>query len=174
MYYEVLVRISPGYPSVTGRLHTRYSPVRRSPSVSASWHHAAPRLACVRPVASVHPEPGSNSSLYLFFFFIIPSKRYLTELTSFSLLLLYYTCFFNSFNELFLSLTAAPWPPRFAKVLQRYCLSLLHSKYFSMFFLNYFSMKWKLFLFQIVIAKIFLPLHRTIKVIWNANAISRL
>ena len=61
---------------------------------------AAPRLACVRPVASVHPEPGSNSSLYLFFFFIIPSKRYLTELTSFSLLFLYYTCFFNSFNEL--------------------------------------------------------------------------
>ena len=47
---------------------------------------AAPRLACVRPVASVHPEPGSNSSLYLFFFFIIPSKRHLTELTSFSLL----------------------------------------------------------------------------------------
>ena len=23
-----------------------------------------PRLACVKPVASVHPEPGSNSSLY--------------------------------------------------------------------------------------------------------------
>ena len=23
----------------------------------------APRLACVKPVASVHPEPGSNSSL---------------------------------------------------------------------------------------------------------------
>ena len=32
---------------------------------------AAPRLACVKPVASVHPEPGSNSSLLfiLFFFF---------------------------------------------------------------------------------------------------------
>ena len=74
MCYEVLVRISPGYPSVTGRLHTRYSPVRRSPSVSASWYHVAPRLACVRPVASVHPEPGSNSSLYYFFFSIIPSK----------------------------------------------------------------------------------------------------
>ena len=29
--------------------------------------HAAPRLACVKPVASVHPEPGSNSSSYLFF-----------------------------------------------------------------------------------------------------------
>ena len=25
-----------------------------------------PRLACVRPVASVHPEPGSNSPLYKF------------------------------------------------------------------------------------------------------------
>ena len=25
--------------------------------------HAAPRLACVKPVASVHPEPGSNSTL---------------------------------------------------------------------------------------------------------------
>ena len=49
---------------------------------------------------------------------------------------LYYTCFFNSFNEL-LSPTAAPWPPRFAKVLQRYCLSLLHSKFFSMFFMLY-------------------------------------
>ena len=36
----------------------------------------------------------------LFFFFIIPSKRHLTELTSFSLLLLYYTCFFNFLNEL--------------------------------------------------------------------------
>ena len=32
--------------------------------------HAAPRLACVKPVASVHPEPGSNStSYYLFFLF---------------------------------------------------------------------------------------------------------
>ena len=27
--------------------------------------HAAPRLACVKPVASVHPEPGSNSTLYI-------------------------------------------------------------------------------------------------------------
>ena len=28
------------------------------------FRHAAPRLACVKPAASVHPEPGSNSSLY--------------------------------------------------------------------------------------------------------------
>ena len=45
-------------------MDTRYSPVRRSPSNQASLIHAAPRLACVKPVASVHPEPGSNSSLY--------------------------------------------------------------------------------------------------------------
>ena len=34
---------------------------------------AAPRLACVKPVASVHPEPGSNSSLLLsyFLFFLV-------------------------------------------------------------------------------------------------------
>ena len=31
--YGVLVRISPGYPPVAGRLHTRYAPVRRSPAV---------------------------------------------------------------------------------------------------------------------------------------------
>ena len=49
-----------------GRLDTRYAPVRRSPSEIASNLHAAPRLACVKPVASVHPEPGSNSSLYMY------------------------------------------------------------------------------------------------------------
>ena len=30
-------------------------------------HPAAPRLACVQPAASVHPEPGSNSSLLISF-----------------------------------------------------------------------------------------------------------
>ena len=33
----------------------------------------APRLACVRPVASVHPEPGSNSPLFVFFFEFVSS-----------------------------------------------------------------------------------------------------
>ena len=56
-----------GYTPVSGRLHTRYSPVRRSPSICIATNHAAPRLACVKPVASVHPEPGSNSSLLILF-----------------------------------------------------------------------------------------------------------
>ena len=32
---------------------------------------AAPRLACVKPVASVHPEPGSNSSLLYYRFYLL-------------------------------------------------------------------------------------------------------
>ena len=59
--YAVLIPISRGYPTVKGRLHTRYAPVRRSPPDIAT--RAAPRLACIRPAASVHPEPGSNSPL---------------------------------------------------------------------------------------------------------------
>ena len=38
--YAVLVGISPGYPPVMGRLHTCYSPVRRSPA--AECKHSAP------------------------------------------------------------------------------------------------------------------------------------
>ena len=33
LFYAVLVRLSPGYSPLIGRLHTRYSPVRRSPAV---------------------------------------------------------------------------------------------------------------------------------------------
>ena len=42
---------------------------------------AAPRLACVKPVASVHPEPGSNSPLLLYiclFFLCYPQTGELT------------------------------------------------------------------------------------------------
>ena len=66
--YVVLVRISPGYPPVPGMSLTRYAPLRRSPPESIATSRAAPRLACVRPAASVHPEPGSNSSLYITIF----------------------------------------------------------------------------------------------------------
>ena len=38
--------------------------------------HAAPRLACVKPVASVHPEPGSNSSLFKLFYYPRSGIRY--------------------------------------------------------------------------------------------------
>ena len=49
-----------------------YALLTRAPVATRS---AAPRLACVKPVASVHPEPGSNSSLYyLFLFFFLQMK----------------------------------------------------------------------------------------------------
>ena len=74
--YAVLDGISPDYPPATGRSHTRYSPVRRSPAARIAPRPDAPRLACVRPVASVHPEPGSNSPLLvcLFVFFLLLSR----------------------------------------------------------------------------------------------------
>ena len=77
LFYGVLIRLSPGYPPLIGKLHTRYSPVRRSPSICIATNHAAPRLACVKPVASVHPEPGSNSSLFkLFYHILAPESVY--------------------------------------------------------------------------------------------------
>ena len=45
-------------------MYTRYAPVRHSSSRASS--HVTVRLACVRPAASVHPEPGSNSSSLIF------------------------------------------------------------------------------------------------------------
>ena len=69
--YAVLVAVSRGYPPVGGRSHTCYSPVRRARCRAP----AAPRLACVRPVASVHPEPGSNSPLLFMLFFLFLAVR---------------------------------------------------------------------------------------------------
>ena len=51
-------RLSPSNGQVGYVLLTR-APV----AIGLLLDHAAPRLACVKPVASVHPEPGSNSSL---------------------------------------------------------------------------------------------------------------
>ena len=65
--YGVLVAVSSGYPPDRGRLLTCYAPLRRSPPCSIATPRAAPRLACVKPAASVHPEPGSNSPLFYLF-----------------------------------------------------------------------------------------------------------
>ena len=89
-----------------GKLHTCYAPVRRSPSIKASFNNAAPRLACVKPIASVHPEPGSNSSLYIYFFirlslnssFIVVKNR---RWYFFTLYLYYIFVVFNLSKNLF-------------------------------------------------------------------------
>ena len=48
-----------------------YVLLTRAPLASGggrNLHPDAARLACVKPAASVHPEPGSNSSLYVYRF----------------------------------------------------------------------------------------------------------
>ena len=49
---------------------------------SALLRPATPRLACVRPAASVHPEPGSNSSLYELLLYLFDSSSHLSALPS--------------------------------------------------------------------------------------------
>ena len=59
--------IRPGFPGLSpcgGQV--AYALRTRAPVAgTASLPPAAPRLACIKPAASVHPEPGSNSSWYL-------------------------------------------------------------------------------------------------------------
>ena len=60
------------------------------------------RLACLRHAASVHPEPGSNSQKYIFYFimFVIPSySSNLDVLLSFQRS--FSTCFTSDFCALF-------------------------------------------------------------------------
>ena len=104
--YGILVDVSIGYLPDTGKLLTRYAPFRRSPPRIAPC--AAPRLACVKPAASVHPEPGSNSSLYIFLFLLACSWRsnFFKKLTlsiKFSWILSVLACTYQSslFKELF-------------------------------------------------------------------------
>ncbi len=62
IHHAVLAQVSLCYPSLTGRLLTRYSPVRHcnlGPRTQITV-----RLECVMHAASVHPEPGSNSLNY--------------------------------------------------------------------------------------------------------------
>ena len=65
--YRGLSQISLGYTRVRGRLPMCYAPVCRGSTIfTIMINHengAAPRLACLKHAASVHPEPGSNSQL---------------------------------------------------------------------------------------------------------------
>ena len=133
--YGILVDVSIGYLPDTGKLLTRYAPFRRSPPRIAPC--AAPRLACVKPAASVHPEPGSNSSLYNLSFFSIILWRF--SLLLVGNILQYHLRYLGSFT--FKDLIPSPTSPHsltlltssfgIAKVLP---FSIL-TKYFEIFFL---------------------------------------
>ncbi len=95
-------RLCPGYGQVAHALRT-LSPVAGRVLLLS----AAPRLACVKPAASVHPEPGSNSSLYIFILtqsvltlYQFPKKSTLSIL-SFSVLAC--TLFLSVFSMIFSS-----------------------------------------------------------------------
>ena len=68
--YPVLAVVSNRYPRDLGRLPTCYSPVRHWFLKKASFLDSSVRLACIRHAASVHPEPGSNSPLFVCLFFL--------------------------------------------------------------------------------------------------------
>ena len=77
--------------------------MRRSPPISIATYYAAPRLACVKPVASVHPEPGSNSSLLKLFYIFAQNLVFIVVFDGMfriSIRLLYYLLICNIFKEL--------------------------------------------------------------------------
>ena len=79
----MLIFLSEGYSPVIGRLHTRYAPVRHSSACIAT--PVTVRLACIRPAASVNPEPGSNSPLYVCLFSLLISCSHEQEEVWYSL-----------------------------------------------------------------------------------------
>ena len=70
--------------------------MRRSPPNIAI--RAAPRLACIKPAASVHPEPGSNSPSYFIFFM---SQRFILYTNSLRAIFATWLLLHNIINELF-------------------------------------------------------------------------
>ena len=90
-------RLSPGNGHVAHALRTL-------PPVAARilLSRAAPRLACVKPAASVHPEPGSNSSLYISYFSSSIRHLLISKKLTLSIFFVFGTCFlvlsFQSFQ----------------------------------------------------------------------------
>ena len=147
MCYGVLRDVSIDYPPHTGTLLTRYSPFRRSPACIAT--PAAPRLACVKPAASVHPEPGSNSSLYNFYksslslalFLLRNWRSFKVKSVTISRYLLVLS--FQSFQWTFWSPAFRFWAFKNPLVSERDCKGTLYfwtGKLFSDFFKKFFNL----------------------------------
>ena len=116
---------------MSGRLLTCYAPLRRSPSMDIAVHNAAPRLACVKPAASVHPEPGSNSSLYnSLYLFVCPASLTLLALLLFACLYLFPQPF-QSTSNIFRFLI--PCGPPFVWGLQRYAFFVSYQIFLRFF-----------------------------------------
>ena len=129
-------RLCPRYGQVAHVLRT-LPPV----AVRVLLLHAAPRLACVKPAASVHPEPGSNSSLYNILFLLACPDTYnfTKKLTLLDKLYFLGTCFlysFSLFNELLKPLSRTRFSNGAAKVRIILKLPNFYSKFFDFHFLR--------------------------------------
>ena len=73
---KVLWGVNPRFHGLyPGIRQVAYALLTRAPvAIKVLLPHDAPRLACVKPVASVHPEPGSNSSLFKLFYVLAPES----------------------------------------------------------------------------------------------------
>ena len=103
---KVLWGVNPRFHGLyPGIRQVAYALLTRAPvAIKVLLPHDAPRLACVKPVASVHPEPGSNSSLLkLFYVFAQDSVFSLGSsiIDGIHSKYLYYCCICNFLKELF-------------------------------------------------------------------------
>ena len=136
--------------------------------------HAAPRLACVRPVASVHPEPGSNSSLYKFFC-LFPQPDFRFSLFKFHLFnlhwrfvskstrkdslivspLLYYFCLFFPVFQWTLSVCPRRFSESGCKGTHFFFLSKLFYNFFAIIFWIFFHCVPKRLILNIMLNNMF-------------------
>ena len=107
---------------------------------------AAPRLACVKPAASVHPEPGSNSSLYIFFLYssstILTSSFLKRNLRSNVFRVALYISYFLSsmlLVSIIISINCRSFPERDCKGTPFFFHSKSKSKIFAFFLELFFS-----------------------------------
>ena len=150
LFYVVLVRLSTGYPSLIGRLHTRYSPVRRSPPVYCytvlplDLHVLSLSLAFILSQDQtlrcqfVFLYPCAQNSFLSIQVFFFDGMFYFT-------LLLYYlsSCYVNLSKNSFLAFDSSLVKPetRFLNrnVGAKIRTLFLTSKYLKKFFLKFFS-----------------------------------
>ena len=107
---------------------------------------AAPRLACVKPAASVHPEPGSNSSLYIFYLYssstILTSSFLKRNLRSNVFRVALYISYFLSsmlLVSIIISINCRSFPERDCKGTPFFFHSKSQSKIFAFFLELFFS-----------------------------------
>ena len=139
--FHILWGINPDFSGLSPSTRQIAYALRTRAPVSKEQAPSTPRLACVRPAASVHPEPGSNSSSY-----ILILLRSLCQVFLFSIirvLTLSLCCQSNmSMNVSFLSYASLPNPQPcgvcLSKRVQNYNFFLIRQAFFEKIFF-YFS-----------------------------------